>query len=71
MATRSNYGDAQVVEHFRPMMWSGSRSTIFETNASLLDQFNVPGDAALATFIAIRKANLQDEAREDLDGNQA
>jgi hypothetical protein len=57
----------ELVAQFRPMMWSGSRSTILEASANLLDQFDTQGNAALAAFIAMKKEGLQREAREYLE----
>jgi hypothetical protein len=38
-----------------------------ETGATLFDQIDVQGNAALAAFIAVQKAKLQQEARNYLD----
>lgn len=47
---------------FRPMSWSGSRAAILDTNVTLLDQIEVRGLPALATFIASERASLMEEA---------
>src|ERR1700747_3689453 len=46
---------SMLIARFRPMIWSGSRSTILETGTILLDQFDVQGNVALAAFIALQK----------------
>lgn len=56
-----------LVERFRPMSWSGSRSTILGTNAGLLDRFDTQGDAALEIFIAAQKQSLEKEAQQSLE----
>jgi len=48
-------------------MWDGSRSTILDANANLLDQFDTQGNAVLAAFIAMQKESLQKEARAELE----
>ncbi|HZZ80963.1 MAG TPA: hypothetical protein VFE62_20850 [Gemmataceae bacterium] len=56
-----------LIERLRPMMWSGSRSTILESNAGMLDRFDIQGNNALAVLIAAEKESLRREAREYLD----
>jgi hypothetical protein len=48
------------------MMWSGARSTILESNAKLLNQFDVRGNTALLALIASEEEKLRNEAREHL-----
>jgi len=55
----------EIVARFYPTSWSGSRSTILETNAKLLEQFDTRGDASLATFITEQIARLLEEGRAD------
>jgi hypothetical protein len=55
------------VERLRPMSWSGSRSSLLQANAKLLDQFDVQGNIGLATYIAVQKAALEKEAGDSLD----
>lgn len=57
----------ELVTRLRPMMWSGSRSTILDTNANLLEQFDTRGNTGLAAFIATQKEILQAEARAELE----
>jgi hypothetical protein len=57
----------EFVARFRPMTWSGSRSTILDANANLLDQFDTQGNTALAAYIAAEKKMLQREARAQLE----
>jgi hypothetical protein len=57
----------ELVARLRPTSWRGSRSTILDANANLLDQFDTHGNAALAAFIAMQKECLQNEARADLE----
>lgn len=49
------------------MVWSGSRSTILDANANLLDQFDTQGDRALAAFIASENEKLKNEAHAELE----
>jgi hypothetical protein len=46
----------------RPRSWSGSRATILETNAKLLDEFDTRGKSKLAAFVDAEKASLLREA---------
>jgi hypothetical protein len=56
----------ELVARFRPRMWSGSRSTILDANANLLDQFDTEGNGMLAAFIAAQKESLKKEALAEL-----
>ncbi|MGO8847982.1 MAG: hypothetical protein ACLQFI_22195 [Methylocella sp.] len=49
----------------RPSVLRGSRSTILETNAKFLEQFDIHGNAKLAAFIETEKASLLREAAAD------
>jgi len=57
----------EFVSRLRPTMWSGARSTILDTNASMLDKFDTQGSASLAAFIAVQKESLQKDARLELE----
>jgi len=55
------------VDRLRPMSWSGSRSTLLQTNAALLAQFDVQNNSGLVAFIDAQKVMLQDEALHELN----
>jgi hypothetical protein len=57
----------ELVARFRPMAWSGSRSTILKDNARLLAQFDTRGNVALGAFIATQREDLETEARSELE----
>jgi hypothetical protein len=53
------------IERFRPMNWSGSRATLMEANARLLDNLQSDVTSDLAQFVTEAKAQLaQEVARE-------
>ncbi|MBN3815598.1 hypothetical protein G3N57_02815 [Paraburkholderia sp. Se-20369] len=54
-----------LVERLRPMIWSGSRSTILRENAILLGRFDTRCIPSLSTFIELEKSKLLLEASED------
>jgi hypothetical protein len=54
----------ELIARLLPMAWSGSRSAILQKNATLLDEFDVEGNMALAAFIQSQKAGIQKEAQE-------
>ena len=56
----------QLIGQLRPRVWSGSRSTILDVNANLLDQFDTRGNTALAALLASAKDELGEEARAQL-----
>jgi hypothetical protein len=49
---------ASFVERFRPSSWGGSRATLIEANARLLDSLQPEVSAELSTFIAEAKGRL-------------
>lgn len=55
----------EIVARFYPTSWSGSRSTILETNAKLSERFDTRGDVSLANFITEQIARLLEEGRAD------
>lgn len=55
----------EIVARLRPMMWSGSRSTILRENTALLGQFDTCGNPSLSSFIEMKKDELLREAIED------
>ena len=56
---------AVLIERFRPMSWSGSRSALIEANAKLLDSLDSDVAMRLSPFITEAKAQLAQEiARE-------
>ena len=57
----------EMINRLRPRVWWGSRSTILDQGASLLDEFPANGNNALVAFIAVQKQRLQDEARTELE----
>jgi hypothetical protein len=58
---------AVFVERFRPMSWSGSRATLMEANARLLDDLGLEVSAEFMPFVAEAKDQLAREvARERL-----
>jgi hypothetical protein len=53
------------IERFRPMSWSGSRATLMEANARLLDDLQSAVTSDLAQFVTEAKTQLaQEVARE-------
>ncbi|MBC8726109.1 hypothetical protein F6X37_32635 [Paraburkholderia sp. 31.1] len=55
----------EIVARLRPMMWSGSRSTILRENVTLLGQFDSRGNPSLSSFIELKRGELIREAIED------
>ena len=56
-----------LVQRLQPLSLSGSTSTLLQTSATLLDQFDVQGDAGLAAFIDAQRVSLQRQARDYLE----
>lgn len=53
------------IERFRPLSWSGSRATLFEANARLLDSLEDETAKNLASIVAEAKARLVREVEEE------
>jgi len=56
-----------IAARLRPNLWSGSRYTMLESNAKLLEQFDTRGNAELAAFIETEKTNLLKEAAAECE----
>ena len=48
-------------QRFRPMSWSGSRASLMEANAQLLDCLEPPSPSGLMPFVAEAKTRLEQE----------
>jgi hypothetical protein len=55
------------IHQFFPMSWSGSRATIIESNAKLLNEMKCYPDAALVAFITEEETRLQTAIKEERD----
>jgi hypothetical protein len=56
----------QFIAHFWPRgAWAGSRATILEANAKLLDQLNGYSDAALVAFVNLQKVSIAEAVKEE------
>jgi hypothetical protein len=55
----------ELIIRLHPTSWSGSRATLLQKNANLLDKFNVENNIALATYIRSKKIELEKEAQQD------
>lgn len=53
----------EVIARMRPMSWSGSRAFILESNADLVENFDVGADTALRSFISSESRKLREEAK--------
>jgi hypothetical protein len=56
-----------LVGRVKNLAWRGVSSTLLQRGVTLLDLFDVRGDAGLAAFIGSQKIALQQQAREYLD----
>ncbi|WP_421955135.1 hypothetical protein [Polaromonas sp.] len=59
------------VERFRPMIWGGSRATLMEANARLLDSLEEETASSLTLIITEAKAQLAREVEEEREWETA
>jgi hypothetical protein len=61
----------EIAVRLRPTSWMGSRATILESNARLLEQIDSNGNQALAAALAEYKIRFQGEVNQDRASEEA